>query len=249
MPNDAERAAALLLEARRGGAPLEDLPVALRPTGIGQAYAIQDAVIRQTGRIGGWKVGPRRGDADPSCAPIGAELIHASPARFAAMPGAEIEVEIAVTLGRDLPPRETPYAADDLREAIATLHPAIELLGSRFRDRKAASALSVVADSQSNAAVVLDPGRADWQGLALESVGMRLRLDGAEVATVAGGADTANVLSALAWLADHAAARTGGLRRGDVVITGARLGPWPRGAATDVEAEVAGLGTVGIAFD
>jgi 2-keto-4-pentenoate hydratase len=246
---DAEQAARLLVGARRGGHRLAELPEELRPATIGQAYAIQDAIIRQLGPIGGWKVGPRRGNVDPSCAPLSAALIHASPGHFAPgeVPAAEAEVEIAVKLGRDLPPRGKAYGPDDLREAIVAIHPAIELLSSRFVDRKVAAPLSVIADSQSNAAVVLGEELADWRGLDLGRVAMRLRLGGVEVARTEGGPGTEEVLGALAWLADHAAARTGGLKKGDVVITGARVGPWPLGEAA-TEAEATGLGRVTVDF-
>jgi 2-keto-4-pentenoate hydratase len=249
--SDAERAALLLMGARQSGQRLADLPDDLQPATVAQAYAIQDAAMRHMGPIGGWKVSPLRPGADPGCAPVSAALIHASPAAFtlSEMPDTEIEVEIAVKLGRDLPARETSYEAADVRMAIATLHPAVELLGSRFKDRKAVSALSAVADSQSNAGIVLGEGLADWAGLDLGRVVMGLRIGGEEVSSTDGGADTANVLDSIAWLANHAASRNGGLKKGDVIITGARIGPWSVGnTATIVEAEVAGLGVVTITF-
>ncbi|WP_431284589.1 2-keto-4-pentenoate hydratase [Humitalea sp. 24SJ18S-53] len=250
--NAADQAARLLLDVRGGGSRLAKLPDGLQPATIAQAYAIQDAVNLALGPVAGWKVSPLRGTDPPNCAPIGAALIHASPARLAsgALPGAEIEGEVAVTLGRDLPPRATPYGPDDLGAAIASVHLAVEVLSSRFQDRKAVPPLGVVADSQGNAAVVLGPARGDWRDLELGGVAMRLLVGGAEVASVAGGADTANVLASLAWLANHAAARMGGLRRGDVVITGARAGPRPIGlGATTVVADAPDLGRVEIAFD
>jgi 2-keto-4-pentenoate hydratase len=243
------QAAALLMDARQSGHRIADLPEDARPTSIEQAYAIQDATVRQLGAVGGWKVGPMRPGATPNCAPIAASLIHASPARFvydtASAP--EVEVEIAIRLGRDLPPRGTAYEADEMRAAIVSLHPAIEMLNSRFTDRKVVSPLSTLADAQSNAAVVIGSGLQDWREVELGRVAMRLRIDGEECAAAGGGPDTDNVLAALAWLANHLAARCGGLRAGDVVITGARLGPWavtkrPAG----IEADVAGLGIVEI---
>ena len=55
---------------------------------------------------------------------FGASLIHASRARLAlaGLRNAEVEDEIAVTLGRDLPLRDAPYGPDDLRVAIAAVH-------------------------------------------------------------------------------------------------------------------------------
>lgn len=247
---DAAQAALLLVEARHGGHRLADLPEELKPATLAQAYAIQDAVIARLGPIGGWKVGPKRGDSDPTCSPISASLIRPTPARFAArdVPAAEAEVEVAVRFGRDLPPRPASYGPDEVRAAIAAVLPAIELLSSRFVDRAAAAPLSVIADSQSNGAVVIGDDRADWQSLDLARIAMRLRLDGAEAGRTDGGPDADSMLAALTWLANHVADRTGGLKKGDVVITGARVGPLPlNGAAT--EADVPGLGIVRVAFD
>jgi 2-keto-4-pentenoate hydratase len=245
----AEQAALLLVGARQGGHRLADLPEDVRPATIEDAYAIQDAANRHLGPVGGWKVGPRRDGEEPRCAPISAELIKSSPATLSRSqtPAAEAEVEIAVKLGRDLPPRRHPYTADDLRAAIASVHPAIEVLSSRFLDRKAVAPLTAIADGQSNAAVILGEGRCDWAALDLGTVAMRLRLDGKEVKATQGGSATEDMLAALAWLADHAAARDGGLKKGDVVITGARLGPWPIGGA-QTEADAEGLGTVRLTF-
>jgi 2-keto-4-pentenoate hydratase len=243
------QAAALLVEARQSGHRMADLPEDSSPTDIEQAYAIQDATVRQLGTVGGWKVSPMRLGAPPNCAPIAASLIHASPAHFvygtASTP--EVEVEVAVRLGCDLPPRGTAYEADEMRAAIVSLHPAIEILSSRFTDRKAVSPLTALADIQSNAAVVIGMGLQDWQEVELGRVVMRLRIAGEECAATEGGPDTSNVLAALAWLANHVAARCGGLRAGDVVITGARLGPCAVARRpTEIEADVAGLGIVEI---
>ncbi|MFC0407694.1 2-keto-4-pentenoate hydratase [Roseomonas elaeocarpi] len=250
MPENAERAAVLLFEARRGGNRLADLPEELRPSDLAQAYAIQDAVLRRLGPAGGWKVGPGRDGAPFNCARIGAAQIHRSPARLdmAEVPDAEIEVEVAVTLAHDLPPRPEGYGPEDLRRAVAALHPAIEIVSSRFVRRQAVSRLTAIADAQSCGAVVLGEGMADWQGFAPEAAGASLRLDGAEAATAEGQGSVEAMLSALSWLANHAAERTGGLRQGEVVITGARLGPWPCGAAKQAEAGIAGLGDVAFSF-
>lgn len=44
------------------------------------------------------------------------------------------EPEFAFRMARDLAPRATPYSVDDVLNAVATLHPAIELPDSRFAD-------------------------------------------------------------------------------------------------------------------
>src|SRR5271170_8005436 len=130
------QAAALLVEARRQRQKLDGLPPALRPPTAAAAFAIQDEVMALLGeRAGGWKVGLAPG-APPSCAPLFASLIHESPFEIpaAAVPLLGVEAEIAVRLGRDLPPRAAPYARDDVLAAIDGVCPAIEIVDSRLRD-------------------------------------------------------------------------------------------------------------------
>lgn len=227
MSFDAPEAARLLVEARRSSRRLPDLPQLLRPETIEQAYAVQDAIIGLVGPIGAWKVGPWRTGEVPVCAPIPARYVHDSPADLPVgdMPDAAGEVEIAVKLAHGLPPRATAYGPEDVRAAIGSVHLAIEIISSRFTDRRAVAALAGIADTQNNGGIVVGPGRTDWSAVDFATVTMRLQRDGVEIATAEGGPSTDEVMLALAWLANHAAARCGGLREGQVIITGARISP------------------------
>ncbi len=144
-PEDVARAAAILFSARQNLRPITDLPPALQPQTIVDAYAIQDAVVAMQGPIAGWKLGMPAASADQRCAPVAAPYVFASPAD--SMSGAlliapEIEVEIAVRFARDLPPREAPYTAVDVEAAIGSVHPALEILSLRYVNRRAVAPLS-----------------------------------------------------------------------------------------------------------
>src|SRR5712671_893013 len=146
MTGQAGALAELLLAARRTGRPIETTPAA--------AYAVQDAVASALGAIAGWKVGAPSPTAEPNCAPLLAALVAASPARWPAsrfrLRG--IEGELAFRFGRPLPPRAVPYGEDEVWAAVDTLHPAIELVDSRFADFRATDKLALLADNQSNGA-------------------------------------------------------------------------------------------------
>jgi 2-keto-4-pentenoate hydratase len=93
--------------------------------------------------------------------------------------------------------------------------------------------------------VVKGDGTASFDTVEFADVAMSLTFDGTVVGTATGGPSTADVLATLTWLANHACARSGGLRAGQVVITGARIHPIslpPRGAG--LTAHLAGIGTV-----
>lgn len=42
-----------------------------------------------------------------------------------------LEVEFMVGLGIDLPPRDAPFTEEEVTDAVASLHPGIELAGCR----------------------------------------------------------------------------------------------------------------------
>ena len=220
------RAAALLVDARNRRVPLPELPDDVRPRSTEEAYAIQHAVIEAIGRAGGWKVGAKSPDAEPACAPLPAARIHAEPHRVD--PGTfrlnGIEAELAFTLARDLPPRDTPYAVAEMREAIATVHPVIELVDSRFVDLERMDTLSLLADSFSNGALVVGRGIPLPAPFTVDAQPVELDIDGERVLTLVNSNAAGEPKRLLAWLANHAATRCGGLRRGDIVTTGSWTG-------------------------
>ena len=243
-------AAELLLAARENGRRLVALPDDARPRTVADAYAIQDAVASKLGVIGGWKVGAKSASAEPTCAPLPAPLILLSPQRFAAGRFADngVEAELAFTLSHDLPPRPQPYCVADVAEAVATMHPAIEIVNSRFVDLRAMDVLSLLADFQSNGALVVGNGVALPHAFESSTQQVTLDIDGVRVVESRASNPAGDVLRLLAWLANHAVVRNGGLRRGDVVTTGSWTGMRFVAPGTRVEAVFAGIGGVEIGF-
>ncbi len=243
----AAEAAEILLDIRRTRRRPAGLPEHLAPRSIEQAYAIQDIVVARLGGIGGWKIVHPAAGASPRCSPIPAPEIVPSGTSIAwdALLWPEVEVELAVVIARDLPPRASPYEPGDLQRAVAHVTGAFELLGSRFADRTAVSRTESLADLLSSAGVVTGEGTARFDSVEFAEVAMSLMFDGAVVGTATGGPSTEEVLGTLTWLANHACGRTGGLRAGQVVITGARIHPLslPSSGAR-VSARLAGVGTV-----
>ena len=238
----AEAAAELLLGARRDARPIPTLPEALRPHSVAAAYAIQDATLRRLGSIGGWKAGPPKPDGTILCAPIPAALIFDSPAELPALlaPSPEIEVELAIRLGKDLLPGTGTPDPERVRRAVTSVHVAAELVWARFTDRDRLDPLLPLADCQSNAAVILGPVIGDADLLDFEHLTGWLRIDGVPAGEDRDRPSGPTVLRSLAWLAGHAAERGAPLRAGQLVITGARIGPLPFRPGTRVEAALGG---------
>ena len=231
-------AARLLLNARRDPAQrLHALPDALAPRTAEQATLIQRGVMDKLGEIGGWKVGSPAPDGPFTCAPLPRSGLLDSPAAVEA--GVAVEAEIAVRLGADLPPRDAPYTEAEVLAAVASAHPAIEVLRSRFVDPDAVDSLSALADSLANDALVLGPAIPDWQAIDLATERVRLLIGGAEVKSRVGNPG-GGIGRLLAWLANDGARWAGGLRAGQVVTTGSWTGKDAADAAVVVRFERAG---------
>ena len=245
---NATQAASLLLQSRRDGTPLVAIPPGFEPTTLAEAYAVQDATLRELGGVGAWKVAGKPG-AEPRCAALPARDVHTSGVTLPVpRRGCEVEVEVGFVIDRDLPDRGASYTEEDVLGAIRSAHLAIEILASRFVDRRALPPFSPIADLQSNAAVVLGPAAADWRAIDFANLRLSLR-HGSELVDLAQRNDgLPATLPVLAWLANHAVARRAGLRAGDVVITGARLGPVALGAATEIIADCPGFSDVSVHF-
>ena len=243
-----EEAARLLCEARASGRPIEELPANCRPHSDQDAYQIQDAVVARLGEaVGGWKVGVASDAAAGFCAPILARMIRPSPAAYGA---AElrligIEGELALRLGCDLPARERPYTRTEVIEG-ATLHPAIEIVDSRFSDPRVLARPVMLADNYGNGGLVYGPAVPDWQERDLAATKMTISADGQPFANSSAGVKR-DPVAALVDFANFMRER-GGAEAGSFVTTGSWTGlAFTRRGAT-IAADFGPLGRIEIAF-
>jgi 2-keto-4-pentenoate hydratase len=234
----------LLLAARRSGNAVETLPAALIPTTPEEAYAVQDALAPTLGSIVGWKVGAPSPTGEPNCAPLFAEWVAASPACWPAARFATrgIEGELAFRFGTSLPPRPSAYGEDEVWAAIETMHPAIELVCSRFADLRATDKLAVLADNQANGAFCYGAPIRDWQRIDFSQQPVSLTIDDREVARAVGGNTAGHPRRLLAWLANHGARRGRGIAAGDIVTTGTHTGLVFAAPGARVTVRFAGVG-------
>jgi 2-keto-4-pentenoate hydratase len=219
-----ERAAALLVGARRNGTLLEALPSYASPASIAEAHAIQDAVTAGLGRpVGAYKaMAPANGE--PTRGVIYADTIYASPARIpaAAVPQCGVEGEVAFIFRRDLPPRAAPYSRDEVAAAVDACA-AIELVTSRYRNSDAASNLQKLADCISNGAFVHAAPQAEWRSLELGKLKVTLTVNGATVLEQVGGHATGDPLGIAVALANMMREQAG-VHTGQFVTCGTYTG-------------------------
>ncbi|HTA86785.1 MAG TPA: fumarylacetoacetate hydrolase family protein [Silvibacterium sp.] len=251
--NDRMRQASeLLLQARRETQPIESLPEALRPHTLDEAYAIQDIIASALGPVGGWKVGALSPDATPAYAPMpllggfaaSGQTLSESYRRYRG-----VEAEIAFQLGKDLPVREQAYSREEVVAAIASAHPAIELMETGFLDPDKVDRLSMIGDLQMNGGFAYGAALENWQSadLAQESVVMTIdgvmRFEG--TASNPAGTDLVRLVT---WLANEGQHRTAGLKAGDWITTGSWCGKFLASAGSEVQVKFSTFGTVQLYF-
>jgi 2-keto-4-pentenoate hydratase len=225
----ATQAAQYLDEAHARAARYENLPAAIAPTSVAEAYAVQEALCRlwtpRLGAVAGLKIATTTkvmqqlmGIDHPCAGMIFASRVHASPAsiRKADYVNVRVECELAVRLGRDLERRHTSYTAAEVRPAVAEVMAAFELIEDRAADYKTCRALSLIADNAWNGGIVIGAAGPPPSGGDLDGIGGSLERGGLP----AGEGKTDNPLGALAWLANLAIERGRPIRAGMVVITG-----------------------------
>ena len=170
----------------------------------------------------------------------------------APMTGNEMRVaepEFAFRMGRDLPPRPQPYTVAEVLDAVATLHPAIEIPDSRFANFVSAGEAQIIADNACAHLFVLgEATTADWRSRDLIEERPVITLRGERF--IGRGK---NVLGdprvALAWLANELSGLGITLRAGEVVTTGTCHPPLPIQSGDRMDADFGVLGRVSVGFE
>lgn len=232
--NDADirQRAAELLAAHAARRPFEPFAGAAALPSLTSAYAVQRAYVEglcaQLGTgIAGYKIGLTSLRMQAMCgidSPIAGRVLanrvlgDGVTLRRRDFGRLGIEFEIAVRIGRPLPPEGAPYAFADVATAVAAVAPAVEVVDDRNAEYQGLDMASLIADNSWNAGLILGAWRTCWPDLA-ELPG-RVSRNG-EFFDEGHGRDVlGHPAHALTWLANHLAANGEGLRAGDVVATG-----------------------------
>ncbi|MBO0766042.1 MAG: hydratase, partial [Hyphomicrobiaceae bacterium] len=210
----AAEAARFIDEAHRTRARYQNLPEAIAPRTVAEAYAAQAALCElwgpRLGPIAGLKIATTTkvmqelmGIDHPCMGTIFAARVLASPATItkADFVNVRVECELAVRLGRDLPKAAAPHTRQSVRGAVSEIMAAFELIEDRLADYKSSKALSLIADNAWNGGIVLGPTLPLPAGLDLDGIPGVLKRNGKD----AGTGRTDDPFGALAWLANQAA--------------------------------------------
>lgn len=211
-----------------------------RPLARAEVLAVQQSVAAALGPVAGFKVG-RVPDAPPILAPLPACYRLPDGGTFALRDRVGVELEVGFEVIRPLSGPALPDRPQDyLRPCVI-----LELVDTRF----SAPDLSPDAkfcDFQLNGGLVVGQGNSAWDGHdfgvidATLTVGAQSVLDGET--TVPGGSALENLSALLAHLGDHC----GGVRQGQILITGSVNGLPYFHESGMVHGRIAGLGVVSV---
>ena len=249
-PEAADRAAIALIDARVHRQWLTALPDGCVPQTREDAYTIHERTAARLGPVGAFKIHVEA-DGVPRASLVFASTVYTSPARIPAesLHVFGIESEFGFSFGRDLPRRSGGYNENEVLDAVEAVHAAIEIVDSRFADWKGVPEAPKLADNGGNAGIVIGPAHAAWRHVDYARHAMCLRFDGKEVARAGGSKGGILPLRALAWLASTYAPRFGGIRRGQVVMTGSCTGITLAHPGASVVADFGSLGQASVAFE
>ena len=250
MPDTFEpyRFAKLLIEAHKTLTPLTNEQIAGGPVILDDVDIIHAEVMRAIGPVGGFKTAYPEGRAPQIMAPIPARHVRPSPAIFTAneMRLYGIEIEIAFRIDSPVPDDDEPNFDQRLRDAVSVV-PVIEMVDSRIADRDGASALTKLADNQSNFGLVFGTPIKDWQHLDLTAPTVSLTVNGVQTGPtkglVPGGHSAFDVLKGMV---PNAYDYCGGLKVGHYVTCGALSGLHFTEAGAEIVGSIAGIGDVSV---
>ena len=247
--------ARLLADLRRHGRQQSGLAPHLVPPDASTAYRIAGMVADELGwMVGGWKIAAFKEEMQKALrtrSPIYGRTFFVEPTpytvAYATLASPIPEVEYQAKLGADLPPRDAPYTVDEVTDAVASLHPGIELAECRFIHDHAFPPLpAILADGAGSGTIVYGPSIEDWkkrdiagQEVTLASNG-RVRRRG----TAATALD--HPMMPLTWLANELSRSGVGLRAGQMVSTGTLTGMLAPKPGEDYVADFGPFGSVSI---
>ncbi|MCB1739092.1 MAG: 2-keto-4-pentenoate hydratase [Gammaproteobacteria bacterium] len=246
--------ATILAAARRAGRRLHVLEPA--PDSLEDGYQIQDLVVTCYGeQVGAWKIGATHPNAQAGLGvpgPVASRLFSRN-----LLQGSQrvkdtflirgLEAEYAFRLGADLPARATPYTREEILDAVVSVHPAIEIVDTRFDSAR--SGPVAIADNVNDGLLIYGEGRSDWRDLDMVEAAVNMEVNGEIVVRGRGAEVLGNPLASLTWLVnEHAAAREG-LRAGQIITTGSCTGLYKSPPGCRARATFEGLGELSVQFE
>lgn len=246
----------LLFDCWTHGRRIAELPEALRPASRCEGYRVQARLeAHSLAPLYGWKIaatslagqahigvdGPLAGRLlaervipDGGLCPFGNNHMRAA------------EIEFAFRMGRTLVPQTAEYSVAEVLDAVAALHPSIEIPDSRYDVFEAVGAPQLIADNACAHYFVAGPAAPDaWRDIDLAAHRATGSVDAARFEGIG-----SNVLGdprvALQWLANELSRLGIPLAAGQLITTGTCLAPMTIRPGAVIRGDFGPLGTVSV---
>jgi 2-keto-4-pentenoate hydratase len=155
------------------------------------------------------------------------------------------EIEFAFRLARDMIPRSIPYTEQEVFEAVASLHPAIEIPDSRFNDFTKVGAAQLIADNAcANWMAIGNAMSDDWRNTDLAEVKPLGRVSGKRAVEGKGSNVLGSPRTAMSWAINELSHHGLIARAGQFITTGTCLIPMVIAAGVDVEGDFGNWGRI-----
>ncbi len=256
MDTKAQRELARLLAAlRRDAHQQSGLEARLVPADRETAYRIARMVEEELGlAVAGWKIAAAKEEMQkalrtdaPIYGRVFAPYVRPSPTsvEHARQCSPIPEVEYMARLGIDLPSRAKAYTVAEVAEAVASLHPGIELAECRFVHDAAFPPLpAILADGAGGGTICYGAAIDDWRKRDIAGQEVVLSCNGVARRKGTAAAALDHPMVPLTWLANELS-RTGiGLKAGQIISTGTLTGMLRPKAGETYVADFGPFGTV-----
>jgi 2-keto-4-pentenoate hydratase len=253
-----DKAADALLAMWQQRTRCDGLSPSYRPSSRAEGYAVQQLVgEKQQHALFGWKIAATSIEGQRHIAvngPLAGRLYTDRVLRDGASVTLDnnlmgvAEIEFAFRFARTLPPLTRPYTVNEVLEAVACVHPSIEVPDSRYNDFVQAGEAQLIADNACANVFVLGPRADDWQDFDYVNQAVAVHLNGEKVESGFGRNVLGDPRVALTWLVNELSALGINCEPGQVVTTGTCRVPVTVKPGDIVEADFGVLGKVGCRF-
>jgi 2-keto-4-pentenoate hydratase len=254
-----DHAAAALLALWQQRMRCDGLPLGCRPSNRAEGYAVQQALeAKQQHALFGWKIAATSVEGQRHIAvngPLAGRLYTDRVLRHGASVTLKnnlmgvAEIEFAFRFGKVLSPITRPYTVDEVLDAVACVHPSIEVPDSRYNDFVQAGEAQLIADNACANLYVIGPRADDWRGFDYVNQAIEVRLNGEIVESGFGRNVLGDPRVALTWLVNELSGLGISCEPGQVVTTGTCRVPVAVKPGDRVEANFLTLGSVACSFN
>ena len=262
-----QRTVELLMKHRANQEKFDNIPEALYPQSIDDAYQVQDAVIealneKHRSSPCGYKVACTNKpimELLHSDGPFSGRMLSHSTYNVdrdaeVVLPTSQfvrrvVELEFVLVVGEDLPESAQPWNAQTIKPYISEFIPGVEIVDYRYKDFTLVGANALIADNAIHAASILGEANQKWHAHDLANHGVSLLINGNMVAEGTGANVLGSPLNVMAWLGNELQRRNRRLMSGDIVTTGTACDVYYAQSGDHVTADFGKLGSVSFSFD